>query len=173
MLSTLTMTIIAADRPGLVQLIASCVAANGGNWLESRMCRLGGQFAGIVRVEAPENKIAALSEALRALATEGVNLTLHTETASLAAAATGELISIDIVGHDRPGIVREITAVLAQHGVNVEEFSSERLDAPMDGSSLFQAKASVRLPPAVTLPAIRKGLEKIASDLMIDVIIKQ
>ena len=53
MYSYLIMTIIGADRPGLVQLVASRVADHGGNWLESRMCHLGGQFAGIARVEMP------------------------------------------------------------------------------------------------------------------------
>lgn len=173
MLATLTMTIIAADRPGLVQRVASCVAAHEGNWLESRMCRLGGQFAGIVRVEAPQERMAVMTEALRGLASEGMQLVVHAEAPSPEKAHPGILVHLDIVGHDRPGIVREITAVLAYHGVNVEEFSSERADAPMDGSSLFQAKISVRVPPAVALPTLRSSLEKIAADLMVDVVIKQ
>ena len=44
------MTIIGRDRPGLVESVAQVVAAHGGNWLESRMSRLGGHFAGILRV---------------------------------------------------------------------------------------------------------------------------
>ena len=66
MLSTLIMTIIGADRPGLVQLVADRVVANEGNWLESRMCRLGGQFAGIARVSVPEHKAQTLAKALTA-----------------------------------------------------------------------------------------------------------
>jgi len=54
MLATLVMTVIGADRPGLVQMVAARVADHGGNWLESRMCRLGGQFAGILRVEVAQ-----------------------------------------------------------------------------------------------------------------------
>lgn len=172
MLATLTMTIIAADRPGLVQLVAACVASHGGNWLESRMCRLGGQFAGIVRVEVPEEQAPALATALRALTAEGWQLILHTEAAAPASPAPQALVHLEIVGHDRPGIVREITSVLALHGANVEEFSSERVSAPMDGSALFQAKAAVLLPPALALPALRAELEKIASDLMVDVTVR-
>src|SRR4051812_3506563 len=40
----LVMTIIGPDRPGLVELLASLVAEHGGNWLESRMSHLAGQF---------------------------------------------------------------------------------------------------------------------------------
>ena len=46
-------TVIGRDRPGLVQRLASLVADHGGNWLESRMSRLGGEFAGILRLTVP------------------------------------------------------------------------------------------------------------------------
>ena len=67
MLTTLVMTVIGADRPGLVQLVAACVADRGGNWLESRMCHLGGQFAGIISVEAPADRADDLKRALQRL----------------------------------------------------------------------------------------------------------
>ena len=54
MQTTLVMTVIGADRTGLVEAVAKVVAEHGGNWLESRMCRLGGEFAGIVRVAVPK-----------------------------------------------------------------------------------------------------------------------
>ena len=38
----LVMTVIGQDRPGLVDSVAGLVAEHGGNWLESRMSRLGG-----------------------------------------------------------------------------------------------------------------------------------
>ena len=52
----LVMTIISPDRTGLVEAVARAVADHGGNWLESRMCRLGGDFAGILRIEIPAEK---------------------------------------------------------------------------------------------------------------------
>lgn len=169
MLSTLTMTIIGADRPGLVQLVADRVASHEGNWLESRMCRLGGQFAGIVRVAVPSGKASALSHALASLEAQGLRIVVHMEGTDSGKAAAGTMISLEIVGHDRPGIVKQITGVLAAYGVNVEEFSSECVNAPMDGTQLFQARASVLVPPSVQVSALRAELEKIASDLMVDV----
>ena len=52
----LVMTVIGPDRPGLVDTVAGLVAEHEGNWLESRMSRLGGHFAGILRVEVPASK---------------------------------------------------------------------------------------------------------------------
>lgn len=167
MLTTLVMTVIGADRPGLVQLVAACVADHGGNWLESRMCRLGGQFAGILRVEVPLTRSDELAEALGNLDRQGLKVILHTESAGIAA-ANGSLAALELVGNDRPGILRSVTAVLAANGVNVEELASERVSAPMGGGTLFQAKATVLVPTNVNLSVVRTELEKIATDLMVD-----
>ncbi len=47
-MADLVLTLIGPDRPGLVEAVAEPIAAHGGNWLESRMAHLAGQFAGIV-----------------------------------------------------------------------------------------------------------------------------
>ena len=60
MKSYLVMTVLGNDRPGLVSSLADTVASHGGNWLESRMARLAGQFAGIVRIECPSETADAL-----------------------------------------------------------------------------------------------------------------
>jgi glycine cleavage system regulatory protein len=167
MLATLVMTIIGADRPGLVQLIATRVAEHGGNWLESRMCHLGGQFAGILRVEVPGAKIDELVKALQTLESAGLSVTIHTESGA-APSAIGSVAALELVGQDRPGILRLVSGVLAAHGVNVEELSSERVSAPMGGGTLFKAHATVLVPPRTSLAALRSDLERIASDLMVD-----
>lgn len=169
MLATLVMTVIGADRPGLVQMVATRVADHGGNWLESRMCRLGGQFAGILRVEVPKERRDDLVNALRTLEVDGLRVIIHAEGAPEIAANKAPLVHVEIVGHDRPGILRSVSGVFAAHGVNVEELSSERVSAPMGGGTLFQARAIVSVPPTVKTATIRAELEKIAADLMVDV----
>lgn len=175
MLATLVMTVIGADRPGLVQLVASRVADHGGNWLESRMCRLGGQFAGILRVEVAKERRDELVNALRTLEVDGLRVIMHadsdvaTPSQGAGGAGGGSLVTMELVGNDRPGILRSVSGVFAAHGVNVEELASERVNAPMDGGVLFQARAKVFLPAHVKLSAVRADLEKLASDLMVDV----
>mgnify|MGYP001189000422 CR=1 FL=1 len=167
MLSTLVMTVIGADRPGLVQRVAACVADHGGNWLESRMCRLGGQFAGILRVEVEQTRVDELKEALGGLSASGLRVILHAEGA-VDAPVRGSMATLELVGHDRPGILRSVSSVLAAHGLNVEELASERVSAPMGGGTLFQAHALVLVPEDVKLASVRADLEKIAGDLMVD-----
>ena len=167
MLANLVMTLIGADRPGLVQLVAACVADHGGNWLESRMGHLGGQFAGIVRVEVPAARADELVRALQQLESDGLRLILHAEPGT-PPKTVGALAALELVGQDRPGILRTISAVLAAHGVNVEELASECVGAPMGGGTLFQARATILVPEKTSLAAVRADLEKIASDLMVD-----
>jgi glycine cleavage system regulatory protein len=163
----LVMTIISPDRTGLVEAVARAVADHGGNWLESRMCRLGGEFAGILRVEIPAAQKMALLGALQKLQTDGLQITVR-EDAPVPVPA-GKQTRLEIIGADRPGIVREITSALARAGVNVEEFSSEVASAPMSGETLFKASARLQLPDRCDLAGLKKDLEKIAADLLVDV----
>jgi glycine cleavage system regulatory protein len=166
MIESLVMTIIGADRPGLVELVAACVADHGGNWLESRMSHLGGRFAGIARVEVPAPRLAELKRALHGLEADGLRVVV--EVGGADPAGGGQPATLELVGNDRPGILRTVTGVLTLHGVNVEELSSECLSAPMGGGDLFQARARVLVPAAVKLEDVRRDLEKLATDLMVD-----
>ena len=166
MQTPLVMTLVGPDRTGLVESVARVVAEHSGNWLESRMCRLGGEFAGILRVEIPAEKKSALLAALQKIS--GLNVVVQSSQASIAVRA-GRQTKLEIIGSDRPGIVREITSALARANVNVEEFSSELVSAPMSGELLFKAAARLQLPERCDLAALKKDLEKIAADLLVDV----
>ena len=105
---SLVLTVISPDRTGLVESIARTVADHGGNWLESRMCRLGGEFAGILRVEIPAEKKSVLLDALQKLQTNGLQIVARAGEPA-AVAASGRQTKLEIIGSDRPGIVREIS----------------------------------------------------------------
>ncbi len=162
------MTVISPDRTGLVESIARTVAEHGGNWLESRMCRLGGEFAGILRVEIAAEKKSALLDAIQKLQQGGLQIVIRADQVA-AVSAAGKQTTLEIVGSDRPGIVRDIASALARANVNVEEFSSELVSAPMSGEMLFKASARLQLPANCDLPALKKDLERIAADLLVDV----
>lgn len=166
MTTTLVLTLIGRDQPGLVRSVAATIAGHGGNWLESRLCRLGGEFAGIVRLEIESARADGLAEALRGLTALRVDVTR--EAAAPVAVPGRTLAKLDLVGSDRTGILREVTGVLVAHGLNVEDLSSERGDAPMAGGKIFQMKALVSVPPGVDLARVRADLEKLAADLMVE-----
>lgn len=132
------------------------------------MCHLGGQFAGILRVEVAAERVDELVGALHRLEKDGLRVLVHSEGGGAAAKIAGAVAVVELVGQDRPGILRSVSGVFAAHGVNVEELSSERVSAPMGGGTLFQARATVLVPATVSVVALRGDLEKIAADLMVD-----
>jgi len=165
---SLVMTIIGRDRPGLVDSVAGRVTEHGGNWLESRMSRLGGHFAGILRVEIPSEQEQPLVQSLKGLESQGLTVVVHSDRQE-AGAEERTLSLLEIVGQDRPGIVRQISRVLAAHQINVEELETERGSAAMSGEMLFKARATLHLPASCNLAELRKQLEKIADDLIVDI----
>jgi glycine cleavage system regulatory protein len=164
----LVLTLLGPDRPGLVELVAGIVAKHKGNWLESRMTHLAGQFAGLLRAELPESELPAALAALAALEARGLKVIATAATRTNAAAAE-KTMTLELVGLDRPGIVREISQLLASSGVNVEELVTDRKSAPMSGEMLFEARARVRVSAGTNIPSLRAGLERLASDLVVEI----
>jgi glycine cleavage system regulatory protein len=160
-------TLLGADRPGLVESVADTVARIGGNWLESRMARLGGKFAGILRAQVPTDRVAQLEDAMRGLARDDLKILVDTDT-SIEARRTQRILELELVGLDRPGIVRDITGVLVTHGANVEEITTDCSSAPMSGEMLFRAHIRATLPEGRDLGKLRGDLERFATDLMVE-----
>ena len=167
-MTDLVLTLIGPDRPGLVQAVASIITQHGGNWLESRMTHLAGKFAGILRAELPPERAASALAALAALEGQGLKIVAET-VARVERAAPERTMDLELLGLDRPGIVREIAQLLADHGVNVEELTTNTTSAPMSGETLFEARAHVHVPAATDLAKLRASLERIESDLMVEI----
>jgi glycine cleavage system regulatory protein len=170
MTTSLVVTIIGDDRPGIVESLSEQVLAVGGNWEESRMARLAGKFAGLLRVSVDSDRADALAAALTNLRSDG--LTVVAERGG-APADTRRPFTLQIFGSDHPGIVRDLSRILAQHGVNIEELETEVTSAPMSGETLFLARAQLRLPAALTAARLRSLLEELAADVMVDVTLSE
>ena len=61
-----------------------------------------------------------------------------------AAHPTGHRMRLAITGGDRPGIVRDVSRILSERGVNVEELESQMASAPMSGEPMFVASFYAR-----------------------------
>ncbi|MBT8451801.1 MAG: glycine cleavage system protein R [Deltaproteobacteria bacterium] len=166
-MESLVVTVIGKDRPGLVESVSAAVEANGGSWVESRMSRLAGEFAGILRVSVPAAQADALSGALEALRADGLRVVVERGVED--AVEEGHLIVLELIGSDRPGIVHKISEALAVRGVNVDELNTECEGAPWSGDTLFKAMARLRAPKGLDLDHLRESLEAIAADLMVDI----
>ncbi len=168
----MVLTVIGHDRPGLVETIAESVASHGGNWVDSSMSRLGGEFAGIVRVVISQEAADDLEKELVALdKDERISVTVR-KNKEQAEQQTGQLASFELLGHDQIGIVLKITQILARHQVNVLDLETSVTSASMEGSPMFKATAELRLPDNIDINALEESLETIANDIMVDIDLK-
>ncbi|KXI21880.1 glycine cleavage system protein R [Photobacterium sanguinicancri] len=160
----LVITVIGKDRPGLVEQLSDAVYSNNGNWLSSSLSKLAGQFAGILHIEVASQHVAVLRSALSQIDALQIQIVEeHSETQP----AT-KLHHCCITANDRPGIVKDVTTLLSQLGVNIDKLETETQSAPNWGYPIFTAHFDLELPPALELDTVQQELENLADDLTID-----
>lgn len=166
-MATYILTVLGDDRPGLVELVADAVVSAGGTWDRSSMARLGSKFAGIVEVAVPDDRDADLRSALARIGGDVLQVTV--ERADPEPADARPAVVLELVGQDRPGIVHEISEVLARFGVGIEQLDTTTSSAPMSAEPLFEARAVLHVPPEVDRDELTGALESIAEELMVDI----
>ncbi len=163
---SLVLTVIGDDRPGLVEQLATAISQHQGNWLESSMSNLSGKFAGIVCVSVADAQLEALKAALAGLA--GLRISFEV-SASPRSQVGDRRLKLSLVGHDRIGIVREVSQVLARHAINVEDLSTYTASAPMSAEVLFHASAELTASSTLDVGELTGDLENLSNDLMVDI----
>ena len=166
--TSLVLTVIGPDRPGLVESLSETLAVHDGNWEESRMARLAGQFAGILLATVPTENANPLIRDLQNLEATGLYVAVEISAGEPPPEAY-RMLHLELVGQDHPGIVRDISHALANHGINIDEFSSHCSSASMSGETLFHAAAQLRVPEDVTTDTLKAVLESVANELMVDI----
>jgi glycine cleavage system regulatory protein len=166
-MTPLVLTFVGDDRPGLVNAISEAVAAHGGTWLESRSARLAGKYAGILLAGIPDDSVIPLESALAKLAPSGLRVSIERGGAADSETHT-RTVKLDVVGNERPGIVRDVTQALTRLGVNIEEFASGLESEPFTGVQMFHATARLSVPEGLELDDLRKALERLAGEIMVD-----
>lgn len=161
-------TIVASDRPGLVERLAAVIAKAGGNWVESSLARLGGEFAGIVSTDVPVEAVSGLKSDLDALAAEGITVSIRSE-GDARTVETGSRAHLEITSQDHPGILRDVSQVLARHKVSIEHLETTIEQGSMQGGNVFKAIAELCLPDGVTPELLIEALHETAGDLIADI----
>jgi glycine cleavage system regulatory protein len=132
------------------------------------MARLAGKFAGILRASIPDASVTALTTALQRLEAHGLRVMIEW-SASDAPVPDYRHMTLNVIGTDRLGIIRDIAQSLAWRGINIDELNTQYTSAPMTGEMLFKATAQLRVPLQVLIVELQESLEKLAHDLMVDI----
>ena len=155
------------DRRGVIEELSGAIEANGGNWLDSQLARLGGRFAGIVLVQVPIVRQEALAAALATLASQGITATLTGAGEQPEAAVARRRVTL--LGPDRPGIVHELTRTLRMAGFNVQSLTTSVETAPMSGEPLFRAEGRIELIEGSRLDELVAKLDALAEAMTLEI----
>jgi glycine cleavage system regulatory protein len=164
---SLVLTVIGKDRPGIVNRLSDVGQRFGANWAGSRMAGLAGQFAGIVHFQVPDEKLEPLAAALRALSADELVVVIA-DSDAVTSPSPHRMVRLELVGNDRPGIVRDLSGCLARRGVSIEELHTEFVSAPMSADPLFRVNALLAVPAELSDAQLKSELEGLATEMMVD-----
>lgn len=160
-MTTLAITVIADDRPGIIARVATALSGHRMNLTDSSMTVLSGHLA-MTLICTGETPIEDVRDALAAAADSDLIIHVHpvTDTMSPATPAVSYLLTVH--GADRLGIVAELTAVVAEAGGNITDLTT-RL-----AGELYVLAAEIDLPADVDSGALRSRLAETAARLGVD-----
>lgn len=162
----MVLTVTGSDRPGLTSDLAEAVMTAGGNWKEGHLSQLGGLYVGSVLVEVPHDNLAVLEEQVQAI-DNGLEVRLANAGEAPQSVSSATLL-FELVGQDRPGIIKQVSAILAGLGANIESLSSGEEMGAWGGEHLFRAEVRASLPDGVSPEDAQRALEDISSEIMVD-----
>ena len=168
----LVITLLSDNKPGIVQAVADIIVAQQGNWLESQMAELAGKFAGILTVSIEESKIDDLSNALKALNNNGVQVLID-RAPSPDKTSEGSHFSFELAGPDRMGIISEISQAFVSRHINIDQLETRCSSSPWSGEPLFEAAGTLIAPASLDREALMDQLNTIEDQLGVDIVISE
>ena len=166
--TSLVVSIVGADRHGIVSLLADRAQRFGANWAASRLTRLATEFAGTVHFEVPRENADALANALRGLESSGLQIVIARSDGATVPDSLRS-VELELVGEDRLGIVSRLTKILAERSVSIESLHTEIIRSGVSGKQTFKIEAHLLVPAALSVDALRLELGALASEMMVDI----
>ena len=169
----LVVNIIGPDKRGIVSNITEAVYDHHASIEESRMTRLGGEFAIIMLVSVPADQQETCCLALHEFEAQGLTVTSHETNLSRPEKFQGFVpYEVSVWGADHSGIVHAVAEYLTDQNIQVEDVETHVTKAPITGTPLFSMNAVVQAPPELTLPELREKLEDVGDELGVDIDVK-
>jgi methionyl-tRNA formyltransferase len=166
--TSLVVSIVGADRNGIVSLLAERAQRFGANWAASRMTRLASEFAGTVHLEVPRENADALAAALRALESTGLQVIIGRSDGARVPSSL-RAVELELVGSDRLGIVSSLARILTERGISIENLHTEIIRSGVSGKQTFKVDAHLLVPSSLSVDDLRQELGALASEMMVDI----
>jgi len=164
-------SVVGADRPGIVAGVTEALYKLGCNIADSNCAMLAGEFAMILIVSGrkPFSK-AHLIEELKPVC-ERLSLTLSvrhlTEREEQRSASSGEICQITVYGADQPGIVYRVASTLADRRINIMDLQTKL--AGTDDEPIYIMLLEASLPDGVSPEAVEEMLKGLKDELQVEI----
>ena len=128
--SLMAVTVVGVDRPGIVAAVTRALYDLGCNLEDATSTILRGHFSMMLVVRPPEEVDAPAVEASLMGAAEEKRLVVTARAIDEGTAdSPAPTHMVSVYGADRPGIVFQVTDLLAASGANITDLSSRLIDS--------------------------------------------
>lgn len=165
----LVISAIGADRVGIISELAQAVSEAGCHIADSRMTVLGDDFAIIMLADGRWNELAKLEDALPNLERKlGLTITTRRTTSTPDRDARQLPYSVEVIGMDEPGLVKQLTEFVAGREINVREMVTTRTKAAYTGTPLFCIQLTLDIPATTAISRLREEFMEFCDRLNLD-----
>jgi glycine cleavage system regulatory protein len=156
-------TVSGSHQTDLVKFLSQKTHALGGKWLNSKISHIDDYFAGLLKIEIKSAHVEKLIADFKSLA-------IVVEAVVLDAADQQKLthLALHIDAKDRPGLVHDISQVLSENGIKVENLECHRLGLADISGTIFTSKFKIAVADNFNKEQLIRSLQDIAGDLVID-----
>ena len=169
---------IGKDRPGIVAEVSGLIYECGGNLEDSRMTRLGEQFALLILLSGSGEEFQyRLSTGCKRLEWEK-HLSIFLTPLEAFEGKPGEkgrieLYELSTTGMDRMGIVHRVSQLLADQRINIADMQTKATPSPESGTPIFTMKILLEIPAEISAKELLEKLNRLGEELAIDITLKE
>lgn len=160
-------TVYGSDIPGIIKALAQTTRSQGGEWLTSKVIKLDGQFAAIMSVVVEEDLERSLKSTLELTYP---SLTFVYAVAKITNQEKTKIINLVVDCIDRPGLTGDLSNILANLDITVENMECKRV--AMDGinETVFSAHLTLAVAKAAESEIIAGEIEALSEDVRVNVL---
>lgn len=170
--SQMVISALGQDRPGIVKILSKTVLDCGGNISDSRMTRLGEEFAMIMLVEGSDGIIAAIEKHLKTLQDSESLIIISKRTVIKPLKEQFMPYLVNVVCMDQPGIVHDITDFVASRQINIEKLDTSSYAAAHTGAPMFALDMTISIPASTNTAEFKLAILNYCDDLNLDVTVE-
>jgi glycine cleavage system regulatory protein len=160
-------TVIGPAVPGIIKALAITTRMHQGVWLASKVIKLDGSFAAIMSVVVEEEFEAALKSTL---AQEFPHHHFSYAAPSVNYHEAKKNINLMVECIDRPGLTGDLSTILTNLDIGVENMECKRFAVDGIGDAVFSARLTLEIPVTTDSEVIAGEIEALSEDVRVNVL---